>query len=110
MTDFGNVKAQGGRDRCWCGCKYWEGDLCIDCGTHVTKRFKSSEDNPALADLRDVGTFQDLPMLDRVRNQSEYLADNFGFAALNDGIYTQSEIAHAVKVLDRYLAVFGGRA
>lgn len=29
----GNVIAQEGCDRCFCGCKYWENDKCIDCGT-----------------------------------------------------------------------------
>lgn len=28
----GNAVRQEGRDRCWCGCKYWENDRCIDCG------------------------------------------------------------------------------
>lgn len=32
---LGNRIAQEGCDRCWCGCKYWENDRCIDCGTHV---------------------------------------------------------------------------
>lgn len=31
----GNVVAREGCDRCWCGCKYWERDHCVDCGTHV---------------------------------------------------------------------------
>ena len=32
----GNVIAQEGVDRCWCGSKYWENDRCIDCKTHVS--------------------------------------------------------------------------
>jgi len=28
----GNVVAEEGCTRCACGCKYWEGDRCIDCG------------------------------------------------------------------------------
>lgn len=32
----GNEVAQEGVDRCWCGCKYWEKDRCIDCKTHVS--------------------------------------------------------------------------
>lgn len=32
----GNVLAQEGCDRCACGSKYWEFDLCIDCLTPVT--------------------------------------------------------------------------
>lgn len=31
----GNVVAQEGCDRCSCGCKYWENDRCIDCGTPI---------------------------------------------------------------------------
>ena len=31
-----NEIAREGCDRCFCGCKYWEYDRCIDCGTHVT--------------------------------------------------------------------------
>lgn len=38
MADsLGNEVAREGLDRCFCGCKYWEHDVCIDCGTHVTK-------------------------------------------------------------------------
>ncbi len=29
----GNKTAEEGCDRCPCGCKYWEKDRCIDCGT-----------------------------------------------------------------------------
>lgn len=29
----GNVTAQEGCSRCECGCKYWEKDRCVDCGT-----------------------------------------------------------------------------
>lgn len=32
----GNLVAREGCDRCSCGCKYWEKDHCIDCGTPVT--------------------------------------------------------------------------
>lgn len=28
----GNRVRAEGADRCWCGCKYWENDRCIDCG------------------------------------------------------------------------------
>lgn len=31
----GNRKAREGCDRCACGCKYWENDVCIDCNTHI---------------------------------------------------------------------------
>lgn len=30
-----NVVAREGLDVCWCGCKYWELDRCIDCGTKI---------------------------------------------------------------------------
>jgi DNA-directed RNA polymerase subunit N (RpoN/RPB10) len=33
---LGNKIALEGCDRCYCGCKYWENDKCIDCGTHIT--------------------------------------------------------------------------
>lgn len=32
-----NRIARSGYDRCTCGCKYFEGDRCIDCNTHVTE-------------------------------------------------------------------------
>ena len=32
----GNRVAEQGCDRCSCGCKYWRGDRCLDCGTSVT--------------------------------------------------------------------------
>ena len=32
-----NILAREGVDRCWCGCKYWENDNCIDCGTDIVK-------------------------------------------------------------------------
>lgn len=35
MDKHGNVKATEGCDRCDCGSKYWENDLCIDCGEPV---------------------------------------------------------------------------
>ena len=38
MDKHGNAIAQEGCDRCVCGCKYWEHDRCIDCGTHVNNR------------------------------------------------------------------------
>jgi hypothetical protein len=34
---LGNKIAREGCDRCSCGCKYWENDRCIDCGTHVSQ-------------------------------------------------------------------------
>jgi hypothetical protein len=35
--DLNNTIAQEGCDRCVCGCKYWENDRCIDCGTHINQ-------------------------------------------------------------------------
>jgi len=35
LRDLGNEVAQEGCDRCFCGCKYWENDKCIDCGTDI---------------------------------------------------------------------------
>jgi len=33
MSDkFGNTQAKEGIHRCWCGCKYWENDVCHSCG------------------------------------------------------------------------------
>lgn len=32
VPDLGNTIAIDGITRCHCGCKYWEQDLCIDCG------------------------------------------------------------------------------
>ena len=29
-------EANEGVTRCFCGTKYWEGNRCVDCGTHVT--------------------------------------------------------------------------
>lgn len=37
MTGLNNVIAREGCDRCVCGCKYWENDRCIDCGTLITE-------------------------------------------------------------------------
>lgn len=33
--DLNNKVAREGADRCTCGCKYWENDRCIDCGTPI---------------------------------------------------------------------------
>lgn len=35
-NDLGSLVAQEGCDRCYCGCKYWENDTCVDCGTKIT--------------------------------------------------------------------------
>ena len=31
----GNLWANEGCDRCFCGCKYWENDRCVDCNTRI---------------------------------------------------------------------------
>ena len=37
MSDhLGNTMALEGCDRCFCGCKYWENDRCVDCGLHIS--------------------------------------------------------------------------
>jgi hypothetical protein len=33
---LGNTVAREGFDRCYCGCKYWQNDHCVDCGSSVT--------------------------------------------------------------------------
>jgi hypothetical protein len=50
MADrLGNTIAQEGCDRCFCGCKYWENDMCVDCGTHINTVLQSP-DNPNKAE------------------------------------------------------------
>lgn len=42
---LGNKFAESGCDRCECGCKYWEADLCIDCGTEFDpQRHRAQEE------------------------------------------------------------------
>lgn len=36
--------AENGVDRCYCGCKYWENDRCIDCGERVTNSENRTEE------------------------------------------------------------------
>ena len=40
---LGNTLAREGCDRCRCGCKYWESDRCIDCGTHIAQLLADPE-------------------------------------------------------------------
>lgn len=41
--DLGNKTAEEGCDRCDCGCKYWEKDICIDCGAkHDPEKYKEA--------------------------------------------------------------------
>ena len=35
MDNLENINAEEGLTHCQCGCKYWENDRCIDCGTLV---------------------------------------------------------------------------
>lgn len=37
MDQHGNKVAREGCDRCFCGCKYWEKDRCVDCNTHISE-------------------------------------------------------------------------
>ena len=39
-----NQRANSGSDQCDCGCKYWENDLCISCGTQHARRHKHVEE------------------------------------------------------------------
>lgn len=58
--------------------------------------------NRVLADLRSNEIFLARETLtERVLFQIEYLKDDFGRAALNDGLYTPAEIEHGLLVLDR---------
>lgn len=36
-------QARQGCDRCYCGCKYWEFDKCVDCGTHISECMRDPE-------------------------------------------------------------------
>jgi hypothetical protein len=48
----GNLTAREGQDRCGCGCKYWEHDVCTDCGTHVKHALQPElpiTENPIIA-------------------------------------------------------------
>ena len=44
MLTVENKTAASGCDRCECGCKYWENDRCIDCGTKHEPRHKHVEE------------------------------------------------------------------
>lgn len=35
MDQHGNAIAEEGNDRCFCGCKYWENDRCVDCHSTI---------------------------------------------------------------------------
>jgi hypothetical protein len=52
----GNLIAREGQDRCGCGCKYWEHDVCTDCGTHVKHALQPElpeTENPIIALVRE---------------------------------------------------------
>jgi len=52
----GNLLAREGQDRCGCGAKYWEHDVCVDCGTHVRHALQPElpeTDNPIIALMRE---------------------------------------------------------
>lgn len=40
-----NLIAREGVDRCFCGCKYWENDHCIDCGESIERAYDEDADN-----------------------------------------------------------------
>lgn len=50
----GNLTAQSGCDRCWCGSKYWEFDRCNDCG-----EMHDAEKIEAWYALREADQFED---------------------------------------------------
>lgn len=54
MDQHGNTVAQEGMDRCFCGCKYWENDKCVDCGTPVRRssQMTKTEVKQTVAELR----------------------------------------------------------
>ena len=35
--------ARQGCDRCYCGCKYWQNETCIDCGTTLADCLRDPE-------------------------------------------------------------------
>lgn len=37
------LQAREGCDRCYCGCKYWENDRCIDCGISIRACLRDPE-------------------------------------------------------------------
>ncbi len=39
----GNRVAREGSDRCYCGCKYWECDRCVDCGMTIAEAMRDPE-------------------------------------------------------------------
>ena len=41
----GNMVAREGCTRCFCGCKYWENDKCIDCGEDATRAIRYNPEN-----------------------------------------------------------------
>lgn len=43
VDKFGNAEAREGCDRCYCGCKFWEDDACIDCGTTIEECLRDPE-------------------------------------------------------------------
>ena len=49
-----NINAREGIDRCGCGCKYWESDRCIDCGTliEIAKIRQYANDSRVALDIK----------------------------------------------------------
>lgn len=42
----GNEIAVEGCTRCDCGCKYWERDLCVDCGAEAVVPCPDCDESP----------------------------------------------------------------
>lgn len=42
-VSLGNWNAEEGCDKCACGCKYWENDTCIDCGSAWTPETRGDD-------------------------------------------------------------------
>lgn len=43
---LGNLRAVEGCTRCGCGCKYWENDRCVDCGSNAPTHVLEPDDYP----------------------------------------------------------------
>lgn len=62
----------------------------------------NSRTNRVLADIReDVGARRLMSRAERIQDQWDYITDGFGSTALDDGIYSEGDIAFARKVLSR---------
>jgi hypothetical protein len=48
----GNVIAEEGCTRCACGCKYWENDRCVDCGSPAPTPEPAKTTRPRLDSIK----------------------------------------------------------